>query len=206
LDQRRPLGLLCGCIWEATLRSAEKLPRAPTSKAHLPRPFSRAVGPAVQECGLLRVRVVAVCGGMRRSTVVCEAEQVLTSCVFHVCSSLRSFFFAAPNCSRNHRAVLSNSSTPSHRLAHQPFCFSCRQSPDSPRTRRSDNNRLVCAYHADFARPSIRPLPITWSLAGYRRPLHVGSTPRLNFLLLHTRIAIPQVGREHTGLDSRSSP
>jgi hypothetical protein len=50
----------------------------------------------------------------------------------------------------------------------------------------------VCAYHADFARPSIRPLPITWSLAGYRRPLHVGSTPRLNFQLLHTRLAIPK--------------
>jgi hypothetical protein len=32
------------------------------------------VGPAARnaDCGLLRVRVVAVCGGMRRSTVVCE--------------------------------------------------------------------------------------------------------------------------------------
>ncbi|KAG9679849.1 hypothetical protein KCU87_g373, partial [Aureobasidium melanogenum] len=54
--------------------------------------------------------------------------------------------------------------SPPSNFTHQPFLLFIAVKPQIPHAL-ADLTRFVCDYHADFARPSTRHLPITWSLA-----------------------------------------
>lgn len=131
--------------------------------------------------------------GMRRSTVVCRAEQDLTSSVFLLCSSLRSIL-PAPSCFRHPPKSIQ---TPTSKRLDTSACFAfyCPQAPDPPRTCRSNKIRVrlsrgFCpSFHPTFA----NHLVFSRLLATL---LSVGSFPRLIFLTHTTRFS--QVGREHS--------
>ncbi|KAH0252125.1 myo-inositol-1-phosphate synthase, partial [Aureobasidium melanogenum] len=119
--------------------------------------------------------------------------------------SLASYNHLGNNDGRNLSApsqFRSNNHPPPDDLTHQPFFAFYRRSAPKPHAF-ADLTRFVCDYHADFARPSTRPLPITLSLAdSCGSPSERCIFPSAHFAPSHDSFS--QVGREQSSPDSRS--
>lgn len=92
---------------------------------------------------------------------------------------------------------------PPNDLTHQPSLLFIAVKPQIPHAL-ADLTRFVCAYHADFARPSTRPLPITWSLADFWQPFRALYLS-LGLFSSHTRLVFPKSAESRAVPDSRSS-
>jgi len=134
-------------------------------------------------------RVHCCMWGMRRSTVVFEAEQGLTSSVFLLCSSLRSFFLPVPSCYPSHPRRLSKHP---HTTNTSAFFASSAIRPQIPHALVDPTTR---AHILPVLPSDLLPIRLFSRLPS--QALCTLDLP-LGLISYYTRIVIPQVGREQT--------